>query len=78
MVTESLFPCPWPGLTAGEDERAGVLVHGEVVELELTLSIDGQPVKHSEPVTDFERLKPSVKVTFIIQMKKKETQNGLF
>lgn len=30
-------------LTAGEDERAGVLVHGEVVELQLALGVDGEP-----------------------------------
>lgn len=30
-------------LTAGEDQRAGVLVHGEVVQLQLALGIDGEP-----------------------------------
>jgi hypothetical protein len=36
-------------LTAGEDQWAGVLVHGEVVQLQLAFGIDGQPVE--EPHT---------------------------
>lgn len=31
-------------LTAGEDQRAGVLVHGEVVQLQLAFCIYGEPV----------------------------------
>lgn len=30
-------------LTAGEDQRTRVLVHGKVVQLQLTLGVDGQP-----------------------------------
>lgn len=30
-------------LTTGESQRAGVLVHGEVVQLQLALCIDGEP-----------------------------------
>lgn len=32
-------------LTAGEDQRAGVLVHGEVVQLQLALCINGEPAE---------------------------------
>lgn len=30
-------------VTAGEDERTGVFVHGEVVELQLAFCVDGHP-----------------------------------
>ncbi|MBZ3888785.1 Gamma-aminobutyric acid receptor subunit beta-3 [Sciurus carolinensis] len=32
-------------LTAGEDQRAGMLIHGEVVQLQLAFCIDGEPVE---------------------------------
>lgn len=33
---------PWV-LTAGESQGAGVRVHGEVVQLQLALCVDGEP-----------------------------------
>lgn len=30
-------------VTAGEDERTGVFVHGEVMELQLAFCVDGHP-----------------------------------
>lgn len=35
--------CGLPIFTAGEDERTGVLVHWEIMELQLALGVDGHP-----------------------------------
>ena len=35
-------------LTAGEDQRAGVLVHGEVMQLQLALCVNGEPAGGSQ------------------------------
>lgn len=37
--------CGLPIFTAGEDERTGVFVHWEIMELQLALCIDGHPVE---------------------------------
>lgn len=43
-------------LTAGEDEWTGVLVHWEVVKLQLALSVYCQPVKGRNDIFFQERL----------------------
>lgn len=39
---------PGQKLTAGEDEGARVGIHGEVVQLKLALSIDGEPKRNKK------------------------------
>lgn len=41
-----------PILTAGEDQRTGVFVHGEIMELQLALGVDGHPARRTETDSD--------------------------
>ena len=48
MATAGEARCRPSVLTAGEDEWARVLVHGEVVQLQLTLCVDRQPAAEQD------------------------------